>query len=173
MFASTVGSVAGASISIDQLVVNQRCPNGKYSELMTGTCLPCSANTLSASGCVESWEGAGVAAPAASVAPSYNSWQWGACAAGGVSGPSPVTSAVPVLRGASGPLLNTPAGSAWDATPPSTADGLLYAFLPDSCAITRTVANLAGTWAVLELWYTFRYTLLGGWIIFHINNFSS
>ena len=97
---------AGFSINIDNLVVNQRCPAGMFSEVMSGSCLPCSANTLSASGCVESWEGAGVVGPAAVVAPSYNSWSWSACAVGGVSGPTQVTAGVPILNGTGGSLSN-------------------------------------------------------------------
>ena len=134
----TGGTLAGAnSISIDALTVNQVCPDGMYTETMTGSCLPCSANTLGATSCVESFESAGVAPPNFILAPTYNNWNFGACA--GVSGPNPGVG-VP---------------SPYDSTPPGVGDGALFAYLTDTCSISRTVTNLQGTWAVLELAYSY------------------
>jgi len=126
------GTTGGWSISIDMLSVNQYCPAGYYTELLTGSCRSCSGNTFT-SGCFDSFEGSSVTAGsyAYNPGPSFNSWNYGACA--GIGG----------------------IGSPWDSSPAGSGGGNYYAYIQGTCSLSRSVTT-AGTWAIVEFHYAFR-----------------
>lgn len=126
------GSTPGWSISIDMVSVNQYCPVGFYTEQITGSCQSCSGTTMAA-GCFDSFEGSTVAAGGFSYnpGPSFNSWNFGACA--GIGG----------------------IGSPWDSSPAGSGGGNYYAYIQSTCSLSRTVTS-GGTWAIVEFHYAFR-----------------
>ena len=138
------GPVAGDSISIDALSVDVVCPLNTYSSQASGSCVPCSGATLAGGGCTESFEGAaatGVAAGGFKYGPAYNDWRFGGAGCTGTACCAGVSAI----------------GSPWDTVPAGTASGGYYAFVQNTCALSRSVTGLAGSWAILEFFYTFRY----------------